>query len=73
MPLDSQCRTCVYWRQLYRSGHAGSNGFSSTRACHYLLDNGTSRKHTGDVCYSYEEIASASNSPSHSKAELKKD
>jgi hypothetical protein len=44
-----QCEGCYYWRGL--SGTWGGGD----KACHYLIDNGQSRKRDGDKCLSRRE------------------
>lgn len=47
--LDVRCDGCAYRRQLYNSG--------ATKACHYLLDNGTRRERDAeDTCFSKSDI-----------------
>ena len=40
------CKGCKYWKLL--------NGTDGTMACHYLLEEGHSRKKDGDKCLSWK-------------------
>ena len=41
-----QCIGCIYWRRL------GNSGGATIMCCHYLIDNGHSRKRKGKKCLS---------------------